>query len=178
MVRIRRPARLSDPEIEGLARVLVDCVEDGASVGFMLPLSLERAAAFWQRIGAAVTRGERALLLAEDDAGIVGTVHLVLDQPENQPHRADLSKLLVHRRARRQGVAAALMHAAQALARDSGKALLVLDTITGSAAERLYTRLGWQRCGVIPGYALLPQGGPAPTTYFYLDVTALTALAP
>jgi len=115
MVRIRRPARLSDPEIEGLARVLVDCVEDGASVGFMLPLSLERAAAFWQRIGAAVTRGERALLLAEDDAGIVGTVHLVLDQPENQPHRADLSKLLVHRRARRQGVAAALMHAAQAL---------------------------------------------------------------
>jgi len=105
-------------------------------------------------------------------------VHLVLDQPENQPHRADLSKLLVHRRARRQGVAAALMHAAQALARDSGKTLLVLDTITGSAAERLYTRLGWQRCGVIPGYALLPQGGPAPTTYFYLDVTALTALAP
>jgi GNAT superfamily N-acetyltransferase len=162
MVRIRRPAHLSDPEIEGLARVLVDCVEDGASVGFMLPLA----------------RGERALLLAEDDAGIVGTVHLVLDQPENQPHRADLSKLLVHRRARRQGVAAALMHAAQALARDSGKTLLVLDTITGSAAERLYTRLGWQRCGVIPGYALLPQGGPAPTTYFYLDVTALTALAP
>ena len=98
-----------------------------------------------------------------------GTVQLVLDQPENQPHRADLSKMLVHRRARRQGLGAALMRAAEATARECGKTLLVLDTASDDA-ERLYERLGWVRVGVIPGYALLPQGGLCGTTVYYRNL--------
>jgi GNAT superfamily N-acetyltransferase len=97
-------------------------------------------------------------------------VQLVLDQPENQPHRADLSKMLVHRRARRQGLGAALMRAAEATARECGKTLLVLDAVTGGDAERLYERLGWERVGVIPGYALWPQGGLCSTTVFYRNL--------
>ena len=167
-MNIHRLTAVSDAQVEALAALLVDCVEGGASVSFMLPLTLERARAFWQRVAAGVHNGERALLIAEDQDGtIVGTVQLVLDQPENQPHRADLAKMLVHRRARRRGLGEQLMHAAQALACDCGKTLLVLDTVTGGDAERLYTRLGWQRVGVIPDYALWPQGGPCATTYFY-----------
>ena len=164
---VRRLDRLDDPQIHALAQVLVDCVQGGASVGFMQPLAAERALAFWRRVAEGVARGERALLVAEDDSGIVGTVQLLLDQPDNQPHRADLAKMLVHRRARRQGLGTALMHAAEGLARDGGRTLLVLDTVTGSDADRLYARLGWQRVGDIPGYALFPQGGPCSTTYFY-----------
>ena len=164
---VRRLDRLDDPQIHALAQVLVDCVQGGASVGFMQPLAAERALAFWRRVADGVARGERALLVAEDDSGIVGTVQLLLDQPDNQPHRADLAKMLVHRRARRQGLGAALMRAAEGLARDGGRTLLVLDTVTGSDADRLYARLGWQRVGDIPGYALWPQGGPCSTTYFY-----------
>ena len=164
---VRRLDRLDDPQIHALAQVLIDCVQGGASVGFMQPLVAERALAFWRRVADGVARGERALLVAEDDSGIVGTVQLLLDQPDNQPHRADLAKMLVHRRARRQGLGAALMRSAEGLARDCGKSLLVLDTVTGSDADRLYARLGWQRVGDIPGYALWPQGGPCSTTYFY-----------
>lgn len=164
--RIRRLQQLDEAQVQGLAMLLLDAVDGGASVSFMAPLAPERALAFWRGIGEAVARGERALLVAEDAQGIVGTVHLVLGQPENQPHRADLSKLLVHRRARQQGVGEALMRAAEAMGRDEGKTLLVLDTAS-DAAERLYTRLGWQRCGVIPGYALLPQGGLCDTVLFY-----------
>jgi GNAT superfamily N-acetyltransferase len=91
----------------------------------------------------------------------------VLAMPDNQPHRADVAKMLVHRRARRRGLGAALMQAAEAAARDAGKTLLVLDTVTGGDAARLYARLGWQRCGEIPGYALWPRGGLCSTTYFY-----------
>jgi GNAT superfamily N-acetyltransferase len=121
-------------------------------------------------VGEDVAGGLRALLVAEDDDGIVGTVQLVLDQPDNQPHRADLSKMLVHRRGRRQGLGAALMHAAEQMARECGKTLLVLDTISGSDAERLYARLGWERVGVIPDYALMPRGGLRGTTVFYKAV--------
>jgi GNAT superfamily N-acetyltransferase len=117
-----------------------------------------------------VATGERALLVAEDEAGVVGTVQLVLAQPDNQPHRADLAKLQVHRRARRQGLAEALMHAADDAARAAGKTLLVLDTVTGSDADRLYTRLGWQRVGEVPGFALWPRGGECPTTFFWKRV--------
>ena len=113
--------------------------------------------------------GERALLVAEDTRGVCGTVQLVLDQPENQPHRAELSKMLVHRRARRQGLGAALMRAAEATARECGKTLLVLDTASADA-ERLYERMGWERVGVIPGYALLPQGGLCGATVFYRNL--------
>ncbi len=164
---VRRLQALDDAEIDELAGVLIDCVEGGASVSFMHPLAPARAQAFWRRVTAGVAAGARALLVAEDESGIVGTVQLVLEQPENQPHRADLSKMLVHRRVRRQGLGAALMRAAEDMARDCGKTLLVLDTVTGSDAERLYMRLDWVRVGIIPDFALLSRGGLSPTTVFY-----------
>ena len=167
---IRRLAAVSDAQIHDLAALLIDCVDGGASVSFMHPLTMQRALAFWRHVAEDVGRGARALLIAEDTAGIVGTVQLVLEQPENQPHRADLAKMLVHRRARRRGVGAALMQAAEQLGRDCGKSLLVLDTVTGGDAERLYPRLGWQRAGVVPGYALMPDGAPCATTYFYRNL--------
>jgi GNAT superfamily N-acetyltransferase len=170
---VRRLTRVSDAHVQQLAALLIDCVEGGASVSFMLPLTPERAQAFWQRVAAGVHAGERALLVAVDAEGvIVGTVQLVLNQPENQPHRADLAKMLVHRCARRQGLGRQLMQAAEDLARECGKTLLVLDTVTGGDAERLYARLGWQRVGSIPDYALWPQGGSCATTYFYRRVEA------
>ncbi|HYD01886.1 MAG TPA: GNAT family N-acetyltransferase [Phycisphaerales bacterium] len=163
--------QIDERQVEQLADVLVDCVEGGASVSFMLPLTRERAVAFWRRVAQGVHAGERALLIAEDQAGICGTVQLVLDQPENQPHRADLAKMLVHRRARRQGLAAALLRGAEQMGRDCGKTLLVLDAVTGGDAARLYERNGWVRVGDIPGFALYPQGGLCGTTYFYRDLT-------
>ena len=166
---LRRVHALDDAQIDELADVLIDCVEGGASVSFMHPLPRDRAAAFWRRVGQDVAAGERALLVAKDARGLCGTVQLVLDQPENQPHRADLSKLLVHRRARRQGLGEALMRAAEVTARECGKTLLVLDTAS-SEAERLYERLGWERVGVIPGYALLPHGGLCGTTVYYRNL--------
>ncbi len=167
---IRRLHALDDARIEELASLLIDCVEGGASVSFLHPLTSERAASFWRRLAGEVASGERALLCAEDARGVCGTVQLVLAQPENQPHRADLCKMLVHRRARRQGLGAALMRAAETTARECGKSLLVLDAVTGGDAERLYARLGWVRVGEIPGYALSPRGGVGSTTYFYRDL--------
>jgi ribosomal protein S18 acetylase RimI-like enzyme len=166
---LRRLQALDEAHINQLANVLMDCVEGGASVSFMQPLTRERAAAFWRKVALGVAAGERALLVAEDAQGICGTVQLVLDQPENQPHRADLSKLLVHRRVRRQGLGEALMRAAEDMARDCGKTLLVLDTASDTA-ERIYERLGWVRVGVIPSYALLPQGGLCDTVLFYREL--------
>src|SRR5947208_4160762 len=156
---LRRVHAVDDAQIDGLADVLIDCVEGGASVSFMDPLTRERAVAFWRRVAQGVAAGERALMVAEDAKGLCGTVQLVLDQPENQPHRADLAKMLVHRRVRRQGLGAALMRAAEATARECGKTLLVLDAVTGGDAARLYARLGWERVGDIPAYALMPRGG-------------------
>jgi GNAT superfamily N-acetyltransferase len=167
---IRRLHEVSDAQMEALAGILIDCVEGGASVGFMLPLSRERVLAFWRRVAQDVASGARALLVAEDAQGIVGTVQLILDLPDNQPHRADLAKMQVHRRGRRQGLAEALMRAAEAMARECGRTLLVLDAVTGGDAERLYARLGWQRVGSIPKYALMPGGGHCATTYFYRDL--------
>ncbi|MCY1079444.1 GNAT family N-acetyltransferase [Archangium lansingense] len=158
---------------EALADVLIDVVEGGASVGFMLPLSRTKALAYSQSALASAERGERIVLVAEDTATktIVGTVQVVLAAPENQPHRGDIAKMQVHRSARCRGLGEALMRAAEAAAREAGKTLLVLDTVTGSDAERLYARLGWQRCGEIPGYALWPQGGLCSTTVFYRQLT-------
>jgi GNAT superfamily N-acetyltransferase len=166
-IRIRSLKTVGDREIEGLNDVLIDCVEGGASVSFMLPMTRAKAESFWRDMAASAARGERVVLAAEDAGGrIVGTVQIILAQPENQPHRADLAKMLVHRRARRQGVGAALLAAAEQSARDAGKTLLVLDTASGEA-ERVYTRGGWQRCGTVPDYALWPQGGLCATTFFY-----------
>jgi GNAT superfamily N-acetyltransferase len=165
---IRRLETLGDPEIEGLSDVLIDCVAGGASVSFMWPLSREKAHMFWRDTAASAARGERVVLAAEDAGGaIVGTVQVVWAQPENQPHRGGLAKMLVHRQARRHGIGAALLVAAEQSARSAGKTLLVLDTVTGGDAERLYARLGWQRCGEIPNYALWPDGRPCATTVFF-----------
>lgn len=171
-IRLRRLHAVTEADLDGLTQVLVDCVEGGASVSFMHPLATERARAFWQRVADGVMRGERVLLVAEDAQGIVGTVQLVFDLPENQPHRCDLAKMLVHRRARRQGVAAALLQEAEHEAASGGKSLMLLDTVTGSDAARLYARHGWQACGEVPDYALLPGGGLCATTFFFRRVQA------
>ncbi|MEK6704022.1 MAG: GNAT family N-acetyltransferase [Planctomycetota bacterium] len=167
---LRRLQAVDEAQIQQLSDLLIDCVEGGASVSFMLPLTRERAAAFWRTVAQGVATGQRALLVAQDAQGICGTVQLILDQPENQPHRADLAKMLVHRRTRRQGLGAALMRAAESTARECGKTLLVLDAVTGGDAARLYERLGWMRAGEIPGYALLPGGGLCATTYYYRNL--------
>ena len=150
-----------------LADILIDCVERGASVSFMHPLSRERAEAFWASVAESVARGERILLAAELDGEIVGTVQVVFAGEENQPHRADIAKMLVHGRARRRGIAERLMRAAEDAARATGRTVLLLDTVTGGDAERLYARIGWTRVGVIPNYALFPDGRPCATTFFY-----------
>lgn len=169
---LRRLDPVDDVSIEQLADLLLDCVEGGASVSFMLPLSRSRAVAFWRSVADGVTQGKRVVLVAEDNQGICGTVQLIFDLPENQPHRGDLAKMLVHRRARRKGIGAALMRAAESTARECVKTLLVLDTVTGGDGERLYQRLGWERVGVIPDYALFPQGGFCGTTVFYKSLRA------
>ena len=154
--------------VPALADVLADCVEGGASVSFMLPLPRERALAFWRGVADGVQRGDRILLVAQEPRGrIIGTVQLITALPENQPHRADVAKMLVHRSARRRGVAQQLMAAVDDEARRAGKTVLVLDTVTGGDAERLYARAGWQRVGEVPRYALMPEGGFCSTTFFY-----------
>lgn len=154
--------------VDELAEVLRDCVEGGASVGFMLPLAQGRPQAFWRKVAAGVAAGERHLFVAEDEAGrICGTLSLVTDLPDNQPHREDVSKMLVHRRARRRGVAERLLRALEAKARALGRTTLVLDTVSGSDASRLYERTGWRRAGDIPNYALMPDGEPCSTSYYF-----------
>ncbi|MBL8853515.1 MAG: GNAT family N-acetyltransferase [Planctomycetaceae bacterium] len=169
--QIERLQKLTNEHLHGLCDVLVDCVEGGASVGFMSPIARERADEFWNRVAQAVATGQRALLVARDELGICGTVQLILDLPENQPHRADLAKMLVHSRARRRGLGATLMRAAESLARDCGKTLLVLDAVTNGDAARLYERLGWVRVGEVPNFALMPDGAPCSTTYYYRSLS-------
>jgi GNAT superfamily N-acetyltransferase len=166
-IQIRCLQTIGDREIQGLSDVLIDCVEGGASVSFMLPMSRAKAETFWQSLSTSVARGERVVLAAEDaDGTIVGTAQVILKQPENQPHRGEIAKMLVHRRARRRGIGGALLAAAERRALDAGKTLLVLDTASGDA-ERLYARQGWERCGQIPNYALWPNGTPCATTIFF-----------
>ncbi len=165
--RIRELDALGPREVDALGQVLIDCVEGGASVSFMLPMTAAKATAFWRHIGDGLARGQLRILVAEDAAGaIIGTVQVLLDQPENQPHRGAIAKMLVHRRARRRGVGAALLVAAERVALGLGKTVLVLDT-AGGEAERLYVRQGWRLCGEIPDYALWPGGGLCATRIFY-----------
>ena len=152
--------------VDELAEVLVDCVAGGASVSFMAPFGHSDAVASFRKVIASVAIGETALIAARLDGRIVGTVQLGLDTPPNQPHRADIKKMLVHRAARKRGIGAALMERAEAEAKALGRTLLVLDTASGDA-ERLYERAGWQRVGVIPDYALWPGGGFCATTIFW-----------
>lgn len=167
LIQIQRPRILTERMITDLVDVLMDCVSGGASVGFMQPLPRERAERFWRKVAAGVAAGERAILVTEDEQGICGTVQLVLDMPDNQPHRADVCKMLVHRRARRRGVGAALMREVERMAQAERRTLLVLDTVTDSDAYGMYAKLGWKRVGDIPTYALMPDGEPCSTTYFY-----------
>ncbi|MDP3854715.1 GNAT family N-acetyltransferase [Phenylobacterium sp.] len=170
-VRIRRLApaetRAAAPV---LGAILKDCVEGGASVSFMADMTLAEAVAFWDGVALAQAVDGRAVIMAEDEAGPFGVVEVIPAGAPNQPHRADVAKMLVHRRGRRRGVGEALMRAAEQAGRDLGKSLLTLDTVEGEAAERLYTRLGWRRVGVIPGYALLPDGTLCGTVVFYKDI--------
>jgi ribosomal protein S18 acetylase RimI-like enzyme len=157
-------------QLDGLAAVLADCVAGGASVSYMDPVSHADARAAFDGFASEVDAGRRLLLAAFDGETVVGTVQVLLSFPPNQPHRGEIAKLLVHRAARKRGVAQELMARAEAEARAEGKTLLVLDTVTGDPAERLYTRLGWTRVGVIPGYALYPDGRPCDTTVFWKAV--------
>jgi GNAT superfamily N-acetyltransferase len=156
--------------VPALAAVLLDCVAGGASVSFMASLTREDAEAFFASALDEAERGRRILLAAFQDARLIGTVQIVLATPPNQPHRADVAKLLVDRSARGQGVARALMAEVDAHARVAGKTLLVLDTVTGDPAERLYGSIGWTRVGVIPRYALYPDGRWCDTTVFYKEL--------
>jgi ribosomal protein S18 acetylase RimI-like enzyme len=165
-MNIRRITDADENEINGLADVLVDCVESGASVSFMQPMTRDKALRFWRGVAQSASREERVLLVAEEKGRVLGTVQVVLEQPENQPHRGDVSKMLVLSSQRKRGLGEALMRAAEAAAVECGKTLLVLDTAS-DAAMRLYERCGWQRVGTIPDYALLPQGGYCDTVYYY-----------
>lgn len=153
--------------LESLANVLVDCVAGGASVSFMAPFSQADAETFFRGILDEVAKGDRVLLAAFLDSAIVGTVQIRTALPPNQPHRADVTKLLVLQSARGNGIGAQLMEHLEKHARAMGKTLLVLDTVTNSPAEKLYLRLGWQRAGVIPNYALFPDGRLCDTTIFW-----------
>ncbi|MBW9112605.1 GNAT family N-acetyltransferase [Rhizobium cauense] len=156
--------------IPDLCDVLADCVNGGASVGFMQPYTNADAEPYWQGVADAVASGATLLLVAESEGRAVGTVQVGAAQMPNQPHRGDLKKLLVHRSERGKGLARLLMDAAEREAAACGKTILVLDTATGSDAEAIYPRLGWERVGVIPDYALWPEGGLCATTLFYKRV--------
>jgi GNAT superfamily N-acetyltransferase len=151
-------APVADAALEQLAEVLADCVEGGASVSFMSPFSHQQALAFFRDVTGSVTAGDTVLLAARLDGRIVGTVQLGLDTPPNQPHRADIRKMLVHRSVRGRGVGAALMARVEAEARRHGRWLLVLDTVPGESGHRLYLRAGWTQTGLVPDYALFPDG--------------------
>jgi GNAT superfamily N-acetyltransferase len=153
-------------QVEALADVLLDCVEGGASVSFMAGFSKTDSVAFFEKVAAGVGRGERILLAALEDSRVVGTVQVLLAMPPNQPHRAEIAKLLVVREARGRGVGRRLMEQAEMAARKAGKSLLLLDT-ADSHAEKLYASLGWTRLGVVPDFALLPDGRFCDTTFFF-----------
>jgi GNAT superfamily N-acetyltransferase len=155
-----------------LADILIDCVQGGSSVSFLLPITRETAEGFYAKTAARVAERSAVLFVATIDGEIVGTVQLCPVLIENQPHRAEVAKLLVHRRGRQRGVAQALMAALEDKARAEGRTLLSLDTTTGSPAERLYEKLGWQRLGVMPGHALTATGEPSDTTFFWKALPA------
>ncbi len=170
-IEIRRlDGRELQTHAEALAGVLADCVAGGASVSYMAPFSLREARAAVAGMVAEAEQGNRLILAALADGVLVGTVQVILALPPNQPHRAEIAKLLVAPSARKRGIARLLMDAAEAEARAEGKSLLVLDAVTDGDAARLYARLGWTTVGVIPNYALYPDGRPCDTTVFWKAV--------
>ena len=168
--RVRRLESIGNRELAGLCDVLIDCVDGGASVSFLWPMTRDKAEHYWRSVAQSLARGERAVVVAEDERGeIMGTVQAVWAEPENQPHRADIAKMLVRRNARRHGVGALVLAEAERAALEAGRTLLVLDTASQDA-ERLYERGGWQRVGTVPKYALMPDGAPCGTVFFYKDL--------
>jgi GNAT superfamily N-acetyltransferase len=164
---------LDERHIQQLSDVLIDCVEGGDSIGFMLPIARSTAELFWKTAADSAARGERVIIVAENEEGaIVGTVSVVWAQQQNQPHRGEVAKMQVHRCARRRGIGAMLLEEAERVAAQAGRTVLVLDTASADA-ERLYARHGWQLCGVIPNYALMPGGLMCKTTVFYKQVGAV-----
>jgi GNAT superfamily N-acetyltransferase len=160
-------APIADEALEQLASVLVDCVAGGASVSFMAPFSQDDGLAFFRKVSGSVASGGTVLLAAKLDGKIIGTVQLGLDTPPNQPHRADIKKMLVHRAARGHGIGAALMARVEDEARRCGRWLLVLDTVPGDNGYRLYRRAGWTESGIIPDYAMFPDGRLCDTALFW-----------
>lgn len=163
----RLDAAAAEAAVPALSAILRACIAGGASIGFMHDCTQAEAHAFWTEVAEAVAEGSIALLVAEAEGAPVGTVQLGFATLPNQPHRADVKKLMVDPPARRRGIGAALMQAVEALARAENRTLLCLDTATGGGAEGLYARLGWQRVGIIPDYALWPDGRFCDTTLFY-----------
>ena len=168
-VEIARLVSPSSADIEGLAEVLLDAVDSGAGVSFMSDLTREQAEAWWRRTFESA-HPRTVVLAARDEQGIAGTVQLQAAWPPNQPHRADVTKLMVHRRSRGRGLARTLMQELERHAREQGFTLLVLDTCKGSAAETLYASLGWTRVGEVPRFALNPDGSWCDTVFFYRQV--------
>jgi GNAT superfamily N-acetyltransferase len=160
-------APVSDAALDQLSAVRVDCVAGGASVSFMAPFLHEDGLAFFRKVAASVASGETVLIAAQLNGRIVGSVQLGIDTPPNQPHRADVKKMLVHRAARNRGIGAMLMAAVEEEARNRGRWLLVLDTVPGMSGYRLYRRAGWTESGVIPNYALMPDGKLCDTAVFW-----------
>lgn len=150
-----------------LCQLLIDAVEHGASVSFLLPFNESQAQDYWMKVLAELTAGERILLITRDKTGIIGSVQLALTSTPNGIHRAEVQKLLVHSRARRQGLGTALMQAAEKAAREARRSLIILDTQRGSDAARLYERLGYRRGGIIPDYAYSPDGLLHDTIIYY-----------
>lgn len=157
--------------VDDLTAILADCIADNASVGFMQSFTASDGQAYWRSVAAGVGRAEVLLYGAFVAGQLLGTVQIGFALKPNQPHRADLMKLLVHRRARKRGLSRRLMAAAEEGAASAGRWLLVLDTAKGEFAEQLYERLGWQRSGIIPDYALFPDGGYCDTVVFYKTVS-------
>jgi len=155
---------------EDLATVLVDCVEGGASVSFMLPFDMKQARKYWRGVEQAVADGRAHVYAALQGEILGGTVQLWLDTPDNQRHRGDIRKLLVHRSVRRVGLATRLMLHAETEARRLGLSLLTLDTVTASPAQKLYETLGWHNVGVIPRFALWPDGRFCDATILYKEI--------
>jgi ribosomal protein S18 acetylase RimI-like enzyme len=160
-------AEAAEAAVPALAEILRDCVANGASVGFMSWNTPADYESFWRDIAGSIAGGQVILLAARNEEGLVGTAQLHLIGKPNQPHRAEIAKVLVHSRARRQGIGEALMQRAEAIAREKGRDLLVLDTDEHGAARRLYNRLGWTEVGTIPRYALMPDGTDCGSTFFY-----------
>lgn len=163
----RRLSGPDDPAVTKLAELHMACVDEGAFMSFKKPLARDNAIRYWTKVAQACTAEQSAVLVAEDERGLIGTVTLVLSMPDNQQHRAELVKLMVAERARGTGLGLRLLQAGEALAVELGKTLLVLDTVTGSTAEGMYERHGWTRVGEIPNYAMGPDGILEPTTIFY-----------